>query len=133
MKPDEILARLGFTPTELAAGDLLVSTPIDGTRIAALRTHTKHAVERAIADATVAFATWRTVPAPRRGELVRLLGEELRAAKADLGASYSLPLGDDKRQLRFFGYVENLFDREYFESGFRTPGRTGRAGASLIF
>jgi iron complex outermembrane receptor protein len=54
-------------------------------------------------------------------------------AKADLGASYSLPLGDDKRQLRFFGYVENLFDREYFESGFRTPGRTGRAGASLIF
>ncbi len=54
-------------------------------------------------------------------------------AKADLGASYSLPLGDDKRQLRFFGYVDNLFDREYFESGFRTPGRTGRAGASFIF
>lgn len=54
-------------------------------------------------------------------------------AKADLGASYSLPLGDDKRQIRFFGYVENLFDREYFESGFRTPGRTGRAGASFIF
>jgi iron complex outermembrane receptor protein len=54
-------------------------------------------------------------------------------AKADLGASYSLPLGDDRRQLRFFGYVDNLFDREYFESGFRTPGRTGRAGATLIF
>lgn len=54
-------------------------------------------------------------------------------AKADLGASYTLPLGDDKRQLRFFGYVENLFDREYFESGFRTPGRTGRAGASFSF
>ncbi len=54
-------------------------------------------------------------------------------AKADLGASYYLPLGDDKRQLRFFGYVDNLFDREYFESGFRTPGRTGRAGASFIF
>ena len=54
-------------------------------------------------------------------------------AKADLGASYSLPLGDDKRQLRFFGYIDNLFDREYFESGFRTPGRTGRAGASFVF
>ncbi|HKV36803.1 MAG TPA: TonB-dependent receptor [Pyrinomonadaceae bacterium] len=54
-------------------------------------------------------------------------------AKADLGASYSLPLGDDKRQVRFFGYVDNLFDREYFESGFRTPGRTGRAGASFVF
>jgi iron complex outermembrane receptor protein len=53
-------------------------------------------------------------------------------AKADVGASYSLPLGEN-RQLRFFGYVDNLFDREYFESGFRTPGRTGRAGASFIF
>ncbi|HEV2835667.1 MAG TPA: TonB-dependent receptor [Pyrinomonadaceae bacterium] len=54
-------------------------------------------------------------------------------AKADLGASYSLPLGDEKRQLRFFGYIDNIFDREYFESGFRTPGRTGRAGASFVF
>ncbi|HET9713387.1 MAG TPA: TonB-dependent receptor, partial [Pyrinomonadaceae bacterium] len=54
-------------------------------------------------------------------------------AKADLGASYTLPLGGEKRQLRFFGYVDNLFDREYFESGFRTPGRTGRAGASFMF
>ena len=53
-------------------------------------------------------------------------------AKADLGASYSLPL-DEKRQLRFFGYVDNLFDQEYFESGFRTPRRTGRAGASFVF
>jgi len=54
-------------------------------------------------------------------------------AKADLGASYSLPLHGEKRQLRFFGYIDNLFDREYFESGFRTPGRTGRAGASIVF
>ena len=52
--------------------------------------------------------------------------------KADLGASYSLPLGEE-RSLRFFGYVDNLFDREYFESGFRTPGRAGRAGATFIF
>jgi len=54
-------------------------------------------------------------------------------AKADVGASYSLPLGSEKRQLRFFGYLDNLFDQEYFESGFRTPGRTGRAGASFVF
>jgi aldehyde dehydrogenase (NAD+) len=108
MKPDEILARLGFTPTELAAGDLLVSTPIDGTRIAALRTHTKHAVERAIADATVAFATWRTVPAPRRGELVRLLGEELRAAKADLGALVTLESG--KILQEGLGEVQEMID-----------------------
>ena len=54
-------------------------------------------------------------------------------AKADLGASYSLPLGDERRQLRFFGYVDNLFGRENFESGFRTPGRTARAGGSFVF
>ncbi len=54
-------------------------------------------------------------------------------AKADLGGSYTLPLASETRSLRFFGYVDNLFDREYFESGFRTPGRTARAGASFIF
>jgi len=54
-------------------------------------------------------------------------------AKADVGASYTLPLGSETRSLRFFGYVDNVFDREYFESGFRTPGRTGRAGAAFAF
>jgi vitamin B12 transporter len=53
-------------------------------------------------------------------------------AKADLGASYTLPL-KESRSLRFFGYVDNLFDREYFESGFRTPGRTARAGGMFVF
>ena len=52
--------------------------------------------------------------------------------KADLGASYELPL-TDRRSLRFFGYADNLFNHDNFESGFRTPGRTGRAGASLSF
>jgi iron complex outermembrane receptor protein len=53
--------------------------------------------------------------------------------KADVGGSYTLPLGSDTRSLRLFGYVDNLFDHEYFESGFRTPGRIGRAGATFIF
>jgi iron complex outermembrane receptor protein len=53
-------------------------------------------------------------------------------AKADLGASYTLPLGET-RSLRFFGYADNIFDRDHFESGFRTPGRTGRAGAMFVF
>ncbi len=52
--------------------------------------------------------------------------------KADLGASYEIPLSARQR-LRLFGYVDNLFNRENFESGFRTPGRTGRAGASFSF
>lgn len=53
-------------------------------------------------------------------------------ARADLGGSYTIPL-KESRSLRLFGYVDNLFNQEYFESGFRTPGRVGRAGASLSF
>jgi vitamin B12 transporter len=53
-------------------------------------------------------------------------------AKADAGGSYTLPV-NESRSLRFFGVVENLFGRTYYESGFRTPGRTARAGAQLNF
>ncbi|HEV2827599.1 MAG TPA: TonB-dependent receptor [Pyrinomonadaceae bacterium] len=52
--------------------------------------------------------------------------------KADFGGSYELSL-TDRRRLRLFGYLDNLFNRENFESGFQTPGRTARAGASLSF
>lgn len=52
--------------------------------------------------------------------------------KADLGGSYEIPVSE-RTKLRFFGYIDNLFDRANFESGFQTPGRTGRGGASLSF
>jgi iron complex outermembrane receptor protein len=52
--------------------------------------------------------------------------------KGDLTASYTFPLAESRR-LRLFGKVENVFDRDYYENGFRTPGVQGRAGASLHF
>jgi iron complex outermembrane receptor protein len=52
--------------------------------------------------------------------------------KADLGASYEFPMSE-RRRLRLFGYLDNLFDRDNFESGFQTPGRTARGGASFSF
>ena len=52
--------------------------------------------------------------------------------KADLTAGYTFPLTDSRR-LRLFGKIENLFDRDYYENGFRTPGASARAGASLSF
>jgi vitamin B12 transporter len=52
--------------------------------------------------------------------------------KADLGFSYKLPLSEF-RSIRLYGKVENLFDREYFENGFRTPGRVGVAGVTFHF
>jgi iron complex outermembrane receptor protein len=52
--------------------------------------------------------------------------------KMDAGASYRLPLAES-RALRLFGVVENLTGRDYYESGFRTPGRSARAGAQFSF
>ncbi|HWW77071.1 MAG TPA: TonB-dependent receptor [Pyrinomonadaceae bacterium] len=52
--------------------------------------------------------------------------------KGDVTAGYTLPLSDTRR-LRLFGKVENVFDRAYYENGFRTPGASGRAGAALYF
>jgi len=52
--------------------------------------------------------------------------------KADLGASYTVPMGD-RVSMRFYGKVENIFDREYFESGFRTPGAVFTGGMGLRF
>jgi vitamin B12 transporter len=52
--------------------------------------------------------------------------------KADLGASYTMPM-NDQVSLRFYGRVENLLDREYFENGFRTPGTIFTGGMGFRF
>ena len=53
--------------------------------------------------------------------------------RADLTAGYAFPLGRDGVSLRLFGTVENLFDNEYFENGFRTIGVNGRLGLAFSF
>ena len=53
--------------------------------------------------------------------------------KADLTGRYELPVRDEKLRLVFAGTVENLFDYDYFENGFRTTGRTARASFGLNF
>jgi vitamin B12 transporter len=53
--------------------------------------------------------------------------------KADLTAGYTFPLKNEKLDLRVYGTVENLFDDEYYENGFRTAGRSGRLGLSFGF
>jgi iron complex outermembrane receptor protein len=53
--------------------------------------------------------------------------------RADLTAGYTFPLAKDRMNLRLYGTVENLFDYEYFESGFRTAGRNGRIGLAFSF
>lgn len=86
MDVKEILASLGFAEGELAEGSLEAHSPIDGSLIGRVAEDDAASVAVAIDKAAAAFQTWRKLPAPRRGELVRLLGEELRANKDALGA-----------------------------------------------
>lgn len=90
------------------SGDIPVGSPIDGSIFGALRTATPVEVEAAVAAATVAFPQWRDTPAPVRGELVRLLGEELRAHKEALGALVSLEAG--KITSEGLGEVQEMID-----------------------
>lgn len=90
------------------AGDLKVFTPIDGSEIASVSCHEVSDVSNMVENATNAFQEWRAVPAPVRGELVRLLGEELRNAKDDLGALVTLECG--KIVSEGLGEVQEMID-----------------------
>lgn len=103
----DTLARLGVEPDWSRAG-LPARSPIDGSEAGALSAATPDAVEAAIAGAAAAFTAWRQVPAPRRGELVRLLGEELRAAKDDLARLVTLEAG--KITSEGLGEVQEMID-----------------------
>lgn len=108
MKHREITAAAGLTENDLSGGPLVVHTPIDGAEIARLETHSPADVGAMIGRGHEAFAVWRSVPAPRRGELVRLLGDELRAEKENLGRLVSLECG--KILQEGLGEVQEMID-----------------------
>ena len=102
------LRAAGLSKTELTAGTLTVHSPIDGAEVAMVGETSPADVAAIIARSQAAFKAWRQVPAPRRGELVRLLGEELRAAKAELGAVVTLEAG--KITSEGLGEVQEMID-----------------------
>ena len=104
----QILQSVGFTATEISEGTLVVQTPVDGSELARLKTHALDDVLDMIKDSTEAFKVWRSVPAPRRGELVRLIGEELRIEKDNLGQLVSLECG--KILQEGLGEVQEMID-----------------------
>lgn len=103
-----LLQRLGVPASAYQGGDLAVRSPLTGEVVAHVPQHTPAQASDAIGRAHTAFAAWRTVPAPRRGELIRLLGEELRAAKADLGRLVTLEAG--KIPSEGLGEVQEMID-----------------------
>ena len=102
-----ILARLGVTGLG-GDGDLVARSPITGGELTRLRSHSPGQVAEIVAAASDAFLTWRTVPAPVRGQLVRELGGLLRAHKADLGALVSIEAG--KIRSEGLGEVQEMID-----------------------
>jgi aldehyde dehydrogenase (NAD+) len=89
-------------------GDLVAHSPIDGSITARLASHDKAGVQAAIERAHAAFLVWRSVPAPRRGELIRLFGEELRASKDALATLVTIEAGKITAEAR--GEVQEMID-----------------------
>ncbi|MCC5991542.1 MAG: aldehyde dehydrogenase family protein [Rhodobacteraceae bacterium] len=103
----DILEKAGIAD-QVSGGDLAVHSPIDGTEVARVQQTTAAQIPAMIDTAHAAFDAWRRLPAPRRGELVRLLGEELRAAKDALGAVVTLEAG--KITSEGLGEVQEMID-----------------------
>lgn len=89
----DLLSKLGVAESLYTGGNMASYTPVTGEKLADLKTVTADEAKSMIDKADAAFREWRLVPAPKRGELVRLLGEELRTAKADLGRLVSIEAG----------------------------------------
>jgi aldehyde dehydrogenase (NAD+) len=103
-----ILDSLGVAPETLRGGPLAARSAVTGETLARLAPADRAATDAAIEAAHAAFLQWRNVPAPRRGELVRLLGEELRAHKQALGRLVSIEAG--KIVSEGLGEVQEMID-----------------------
>jgi aldehyde dehydrogenase (NAD+) len=124
---DRILAGLGLAAVNpgacsgrewhAAADSPLVDShnPATGEVIARVRAAGASDYERVMASASAAFGAWREVPAPRRGEAVRLVGEALRARKDLLGSLVSLEMGKIKAEGD--GEVQEMIDIADFAVG----------------
>jgi len=124
MARDGILAALGLQG-RLAGGfdgawvgsgeELAVHSPIDGSEIGCVAQVTEAEYDRIVERARAAFLEWRKVPAPRRGELIRRLGNRLRAAKDELGALVTLEMGKIRAEGQ--GEVQEMIDICDFANG----------------
>ncbi|WP_411288834.1 aldehyde dehydrogenase family protein [Phenylobacterium sp.] len=104
----QVLDRLGVPVALWTGGDRAVRSPVTGEVLGRVHDASAAEVDRAVARARTAYLAWRNVPAPRRGELVRLLGCELRAAKTDLAGLVTLEAGKIVSEAN--GEVQEMID-----------------------
>lgn len=113
-----ILQQLGLNQTNLgtstgsewfANGKEITSyTPVDGSLIASVTTSSDADYEKVVQKASEAFKTWRTVPAPKRGEIVRQIGDALRENKETLSKLVSYEMGKSLQE--GLGEVQEMID-----------------------
>ncbi|HAT67532.1 MAG TPA: aldehyde dehydrogenase family protein, partial [Flavobacteriaceae bacterium] len=95
--------------TWLPGGETISSfSPVDGSLIGKVTTTSQEDYEKVMQSATQAFKTWRVMPAPQRGEIVRQFGEALRELKAPLGKLVSYEMG--KSYQEGLGEVQEMID-----------------------
>ena len=111
----ELMRSLGVPESAYTGGDLVIRSPINGAEIAKIPTLSRADVARAVEAGHAAFLAWRDVPAPKRGELVRRLGERLRAQKANLGRLVSIEAGKILQEGQ--GEVQEMIDICDFATG----------------
>lgn len=92
------------------AGTSLIASfsPVDGELVGSVETTTRDAYDQVIEKAQEAFKTWRKMPAPQRGEIIRQIGEELRKHKSDLGRLVSYEMGKSLQE--GLGEVQEMID-----------------------
>ncbi len=108
MTATQLFEALGLARNEAAEGDLAVRSPVDGTELGRVRTASLRDLDAMIGRAAACFRLWRAVPAPRRGELIRLFGEELRHHKTELGELVTLETGKIREEGK--GEVQEMID-----------------------
>lgn len=107
MEITKILNQLGVE-IDLSGGSLAVHSPIDGKLLGKIKEDKASAVNSKISDAEHAFKIWRDVPAPARGELIRILGDELRKKKEPLARLVTIECGKILEEGK--GEVQEMID-----------------------
>ncbi|MCD6035680.1 MAG: aldehyde dehydrogenase [Rickettsiales bacterium] len=108
MRADKILKEVGIRLNTYQGNDLPVYSPLDQSEMARLRFHDREEIEHRIALSVEAFRIWREVPAPRRGELIRIFGNTLRKHKESLGRLVTLECGKILEEGK--GEVQEMID-----------------------
>lgn len=105
---NNLLNQLGVKIADFKGADLQVTSPINSAEIAHLKFDTAETADKKISDAASAFKAWRRVPAPKRGELVRIFGNILREHKEDLAQLVTIECGKIIEEGR--GEVQEMID-----------------------